>query len=216
MELVRLTDIDLQDVKYVFSDLDNTLYSYGPCHQYALEECFLKVSSFFKDFDSFSLKYRASRDAITKRLSPQGACRSRLLAFISLFEEEKLSAPYSLALEMDELYWGTFITQMELSNDASQFIQTCREKKIKICLVTDMITNIQILKIKKLGIEQDVAFLVTSEEVGEEKPGRPIFEEAIRKTGASLQEVIFVGDDLKKDYLGAKNFGMKSYWVKCE
>ena len=142
MDLVRLTDIDLNDVKYVFSDLDNTLYSYEQCHQFALKECFLKVSSFFKDFDLFTLKYRASRDAITKRLSPQGACRSRLLAFISLFEEEELASPYDLALEMDELYWGAFLSQMKLSNDASQFIQTCREKKIKICLVTDMITNI--------------------------------------------------------------------------
>lgn len=216
MDITLFEDIPLIDVKNVFIDLDNTLYPYYPAHQVSLEACYSEFIH-FKEIDQkmFNDLYRNARNQVTERLSPQGICRSRLLAFLAIFEELELAAPFSLATHFDEIYWSNFISSIKPCRSALTFLETCKTKKIPICIVSDMITNIQVKKIKALKIESYIDRLVTSEECGVEKPHPIIFETALKKMKGSLTTSIFVGDDIKKDFLGARDFGIKSYLVEA-
>ena len=73
-----------------------------------------------------------------------------------------------------------------------------------------MTPYIQILKLEKMNILEFIDFIVTSEEAGEEKPSAKLFQMCLNKAGCLKTECLFIGDDIKKDYEGAKNFGMNT------
>lgn len=206
------SEIVLDDVRGVLLDLDGTLYSYQPCHergvQAAFEEC-----SFGLDFDEYSASYRHARNDVTVRLSGQGACRSRLLAFQMMAEQQLWPAPYAVARKLDKCYWSAFIHEMSLDAEALHFLQRCRERNIVVCLVTDMTAHVQIDKLKRLRVESFIDQLVTSEEVGAEKPSPRMFEAGLRKLGLNADQVIMIGDDFRKDILGGVASGIRSFQI---
>jgi putative hydrolase of the HAD superfamily len=53
-------------------------------------------------------------------------------------------------------------------------------------------------------------FVVTAEDVGEEKPGKLPFKEALKELGLPAEQVIMVGDDPKRDMAPAKALGMRT------
>ena len=219
---LRFPYIDLTHVDAVMLDLDNCLYPYEPTHSMALAACF---TLFEKEFprhlqqDAFNTLYRHCRTQVTERLRPQGCCRSRLLAFQQLFETLKIPQAWLHAKHYADHYWNTFVERMEPLPEAVAFVQRCREANIPICIVSDMEMAIQVRKLIKLGVEDAIEFMVTSEETGEEKPSAAIFECAWKKLTSKLHSLqkghcIMVGDSMEKDVVGAQNFGVRGYWVE--
>lgn len=210
---ILFPEIDLNGVKAVLLDLDNSLYLYEPCHQHALKKCFdqypLNIS-----FEKFCETYRSCREAVVERLKPQGACRSRFFAFLLMLESANHPQAYIDALKLDKLYWDSFISVMILESDAKDFLLKCKKEEVRICLVTDMLATTQVKKIQQLQIADYVDFMVTSEEVGCEKPSPKMFETALNKLQLTKSEVIMIGDDEKKDVAGAEKFAIKAYQVK--
>ncbi|XP_072930958.1 rhythmically expressed gene 2 protein-like [Epargyreus clarus] len=60
-----------------------------------------------------------------------------------------------------------------------------------------------------IKLDKVFQFVVTSYESGISKPSKEIFEYAIKKSGKKLKpsECLHIGDDLEKDYVGARNAG---------
>jgi len=214
MVKILFPEIDLSGVKGVMIDLDNTLYLYDSCHQKALEICFKKFFVGKISFEDFVLLYTKNRNQVVASLSPQGACRSRFFAFQHLLEDMKEGEAYVKALSLDQLYWSSFIDAMELEDMAKNFLEICKSKSLLICVVTDMLAETQVKKLQKLQVTKYIDYLVTSEEVGQEKPSDLMFETALNKMQLQKHEVIMIGDDEKKDMQGARNSGIKSYQVK--
>lgn len=207
----------LKNLKGVLVDIDNTLYPYLPAHQKAIYACFQLFLELFQIpivFEDFYQLYRAKRTEVTERLQPQGACRSRLFAFQSMFEQLKLPNAFNYALKFENSYWQHFMQSMELSESAHHFLIKCRNKDIPICAVTDLQAHFQIQKLQALKVDTLIDFLVTSEEAGVEKPATQIFEIALNKLNLKASEVVMIGDDENKDCLGAKALGIKNYMVR--
>lgn len=214
---IKFPNLNFSQFKGVLLDLDNTIYDYDYCNVKAISKChqlYKKKINFKISLIKFTDLYREARKKITKRLKYTGSCRSRLFAFQMIFENLKLEKNWELAEQFDKLYWNTFIKNMQISTDAKFFLANCKRFKIKVCIVSDMISSIQIKKLKQLKIQSHIKYLVTSEEVGFEKPKQKIFKVAINKLNLKKNLVIMIGDDYKKDFLGGKKFGLKSYKVK--
>ena len=62
--------------------------------------------------------------------------------------------------------------------------------------------------VQNMGLAPYLDFVVTSGEVGVEKPHAPIFREALRRSGAAPEDTIHVGDQLTSDVAGAMNVGI--------
>jgi FMN phosphatase YigB (HAD superfamily) len=65
----------------------------------------------------------------------------------------------------------------------------------------------------QLGVAPFFDFVIFSEEAGVSKPDGEIFQAAIKKLGGVQlrpQEILHIGDDVEKDYFGAKNSGWNS------
>jgi HAD superfamily hydrolase (TIGR01549 family) len=209
-------DIDLTGIKGILLDLDDTLYPYEPCHLAALEACcanflFREPSS---NREQFTDLYQAARKSTGKNLKGLAPSHSRLLYFQKILESYYNRTRFDLSLEFEELYWGTFMKAMALSDEAESFLKKCKDKQIEVCLVTDLTAQIQHRKINKLGIMDSIRFMVTSEEAGIEKPGKKIFEMALEKLSLTMKEVIMIGDSMEKDIAGAQALGIKAYHIK--
>jgi hypothetical protein len=83
---------------------------------------------------------------------------------------------------------------------------------IKIGILTDYETEYQIKKLEKLELLSFVDHIVTSEEVGIEKPSVQMFQTISRKLEEHSDEVIMIGDHFMKDVQGAINAGIFAYW----
>jgi len=82
---------------------------------------------------------------------------------------------------------------------------------VAVGVVTDGTTAEQAETLRRLGIEDLVAVLTTSEDLGVEKPHPRMFETALGKLGVSRPaESIMVGDSLPRDIAGGQNVGMKT------
>lgn len=219
MNKITFPKIDLQHIKGVLIDIDDTLYAYEPAHEKALEKVFIEYSNKFQNqlsFFDFRKLYRKKRINVTNRLFPQGPCRSRLFAFQELFEEINISKPFNYALKFETLYWKVFIKNMERSEEAYKFLVTCKKSNISVCAVSDMQARFQIQKLQALGLDHYINYLVTSEETGSEKPISTIFKMALNKLKLKPREVIMIGDNQEKDIEGAQNMMIKAYQVKVQ
>jgi HAD superfamily hydrolase (TIGR01662 family) len=67
--------------------------------------------------------------------------------------------------------------------------------------------------LERLGLLQFVDAVVTSTDVGVEKPDPRMFQAALEKLQLPAREAAMIGDDLEKDILGAQRLGMTTILV---
>lgn len=75
-------------------------------------------------------------------------------------------------------------------------------------LVLGLISNIVVGR-AGAGLESCLDLVVTSREVGANKPEPPIFLAALERAGVSAPEAVYVGDQYQTDVIGARGVGIK-------
>ena len=145
------------------------------------------------------IEFSKARQRIHVTLNNTGSSHNRLLYFQLLCESLELDVlEYSLTLY--DIYWDAYLHKIELFDGAFEFVQ---EFSSKICFVTDLTAHIQHRKLKKMGLSNLGCKLVSSEEVGVEKPHPYIFKVALDKLNVDPSKACMVGDSYKKDVQGA-------------
>lgn len=195
----------------VIFDIDNTLYSYDDAHciafqalcRYAQRELGLAPERFQALYDE------ANRD-MKRRVGKNAAIHNRLIRCQNLLEG--LGLPLRHALAMSQLYWDTLIGAAVPSPGAVCAVRTMKERGRRIGVGTDMTARLQLKKLEKLGVLDEVDFVVSSEEVQAEKPSAALFARCIEKAQAPAEQCLFVGDNLERDVGGALSAGMQALW----
>jgi len=194
-------------------DLDDTLYDYNQAHGQALQTTVTWL------MDQLSLPreqveelYHSARQEINTELEGQAASHSRLLYFQRLCEKIKYSR-FSLALEAEDRYWSMFLSSMKLRQGALPLLRGLKENKIPCVVVTDLTAQIQLRKLVRLGLEELVTAVVSSEEAGKEKPTTRIFLQACGKISVAPGEAFMVGDSYQRDIEGALAAGLTAFWL---
>ncbi|MCA1010082.1 HAD family hydrolase [Halobacillus halophilus] len=197
--------------KGILLDLDNTLYDYHLAHEKALEQALnYAVDILGVEKEEIFSSYNQEREKIKVELLTTAASHNRMLYFQRLYENFDVN-PQIYALNTYDLYWETFLNNMYLFPGVTDFLEA--SKDIPICLVTDLTSHIQHRKLKTLGVQEYIQFVVTSEEAGKEKPHPYIFMSGLRKLGLDREDVIMIGDNFEKDIKGASLLGIKSFWL---
>jgi FMN phosphatase YigB (HAD superfamily) len=180
-------------------DLDNTMFAYEPCHKAAMSLVSRELKNRFELPEHKWLPaYEESRLATKTRLGDVASSHSRLAYFKGMLENLDMKSQMGLALQLENLYWGEFIRTIQKAQGLDRFLEACREAGIPIVVVTDLTTAIQIRKLHHLGIMDMVAALVTSEDVGADKPSTRFLDYLI-KLGFEGGHWWVVGDDVEKD-----------------
>ena len=199
-------------IKGVLLDLDNTLYDYDICNNNALKKVFATVSKKYNlSDDNVKKSFYKTRDQVKKILGRTASSHSRLLYFKKMIENLKDFTDPKFSLDLHEIFWKEYFKYMNLKKDAKKFLDFCKKNKIKIAIVTDLTTGIQLKKIIHLRIAKYIDFVITSEEIGKEKPDPSIFHTALEKLNCMPKEVIMIGDNYYRDIHSAKKLGISAY-----
>ncbi|MDR0900763.1 MAG: TIGR02253 family HAD-type hydrolase [Methanobrevibacter sp.] len=88
-----------------------------------------------------------------------------------------------------------------------------KSKGYRLAVISNGLTIKQWEKLVRLNLHYFFDEIITSEEVGFEKPNKRIFEEALDKMGCKAERSIMVGNKFEVDTLGAVNTGMSAILV---
>jgi HAD superfamily hydrolase (TIGR01662 family) len=89
--------------------------------------------------------------------------------------------------------------------------------KYKLVVVTNTSTSNEDrirLALRIMGLEDYFDAVVTSVDVGHEKPDEEIFCEALKRIQVKPEEAVMVGNRIKTDVLGANKLGITSVYFK--
>jgi HAD superfamily hydrolase (TIGR01549 family) len=93
--------------------------------------------------------------------------------------------------------------------DARPCLEKIQSRELKMGIVSNIQSEERLrTELEAIGLLDFFPALVASGTVGLEKPQREIFEIGARKIGLEPREIMFVGDDLERDYKGAMGAGM--------
>jgi len=181
-------------------DLDNTMYPYNPCHTAAMSAVSVELKHRLDLSETnWQPAYDSSRQTTKARLGKTASSHSRLAYFKGMLENLGMPTHLELALQLEELYWGAFIRTMRMVDNLDNFLAVARGHGIPVVVVTDLTTGVQIKKIHKLGRADMISGLVSSDDVGADKPS-VLFKDYInQQLGIDGHHWWVIGDDLVKD-----------------
>lgn len=201
-------------IKAVILDIDDTMYSFTGTHKVAMGALLTYIEEQFGvERERAQALLRECMDIVTERTGDSAAQHNRLIRF-QCFLEQIGSTDYRRAMEMYHAYWDTLLKVMEPEPGLLSLVSRLKEKGIRLGVGSDMTAYIQYKKLEKLGVLPYLDFIVVSEEAGAEKPTRRFFDLCVEKAGCRPGECVFIGDNLKKDVLGAAACGLVGTWYR--
>lgn len=190
---------DILDVEKYFSnidavifDLDDTLYS----EKQYIRSGYKKIAEYFNIPDMEEEMWNCFENggkAIDEVLKAHGLISKKEQAlYIYRFQEPKIS-----------LYSGVGELLIRI------------KKKKKIGIITDGRPEGQRAKLKALNINVDKV-IITDELSGAEyrKPNPKAFEIMQKELNTEFEKMVYIGDNIKKDFIAPQKLGMKYIWFK--
>lgn len=201
--------------KGLIFDLDNTLYSYDDCHSSALNKCINYLVDISKNYSYIEIKciYDEISYNLKNELNNTASSHNKSIYFKHIIEKLNISCYYSHFVNINNMYWETFYENIKSFDYVKEFLEWNKSIGIKIGILTDYETEHQIIKLQKLKLLDFIDCIVTSEEVGIDKPSSKIFLNILDKLKLHADDVIMFGDSYEKDIRGALNLKMLTYWV---
>jgi len=190
----------------ILFDTDNTLYPYDQAHEAALKAVKEKViNTFLIQPEDFDQAFKEARTQVKARLINTASSHSRLLYLQRMLELMGLGSQVLLALDFEQTYWRTFLSNATLFDEVKDLLDDLRLLGIPTAIVTDLTAQIQFRKIVYFGLDHYFDFIVTSEEAGFDKPHAAPFQIALEKMKPKGDVIWMVGDNPNNDIRGGRD-----------
>jgi len=202
-------------IKAIFFDWFNTLALYDPpreelhrqaCQEFGIELSPEAVIRGFLTADRYFWEENANSPVQKRSPEEQAKIYYRYQDILLTEAGAKLDKELILKImnRVHQLFKGvTFV----LFDDVLSTLKTLKERKFILGLLTNA-TKEMISIYRKLGLEPHLDFVVTSEEVGSDKPHPPLFLMALERAGVNASEAVHVGDQYSLDIVGARGVGI--------
>lgn len=209
----------MSSYKYIFFDLDHTLWDYETNSRETLEELFNHHQLQAKGVTSFDEFLNQFKEVNAKLwyLYDRGLIDSEV---IRAERFKQILEPFHIH---DKQLIGTLSTE---------YLNTCPKKntlmpfavevldylvsKYNLTVVTNGFEEIQNLKLAAGNLHQYFKHIITSQKAGHKKPAREIFEFALSQNAARHYEAVMIGDNLITDIGGARNASIDAIFFNPE
>lgn len=196
-------------LKAVFFDIDDTLYDTSGFAKLARKAALNMMIDAGLPLSS-SEAYTLLREIIAQKGSNYDKHFNVLTK--TVFGEEK---PLLIALGMINYHNVKFALLRPFPETTSMLINI-KAKGYRLGVISNGITIKQWEKLIRLGIYPFFDEVVTSDEVGFEKPHGRIFEEALNRMGCKAEKSVMIGNKFSEDIMGAVNAGMSAILVNSK
>lgn len=195
-------------------DLDDTLFD----HDRATRDALADLRRDYQVFAKWALEELDARhrvlletlhvEVLAGRLHVDEARRER---FGRLLAQAGAHDP-NVAGKVASTYRQAYFAHWHPVPGALTLLQAIRADGHKVVVVTNNGVAEQQQKLERCGFDAWVDVMVTSEETGVGKPGRGIFEHALKRVGAVASEAVMLGDAWMADIEGARAVGVTPVW----
>jgi putative hydrolase of the HAD superfamily len=196
----------------IIFDLDNTFYNYEESHSAGLINVFIN-QSIYENENEFKEFYEQAKKRVQDRINLSPSRHSKLLYFKEMFYGEM---DLKKIVELELLYWKSFIERTKINQASIEILRKIKSLDSKFFLFTNQNTNIQLKKIYSWNLDF-FDQVVTSEELGAEKPSPVFFDYAKSLIDKSLNQssnIFALGDDYFNDLdFWYKNYGAQIYLI---
>jgi len=203
---------------HIFFDLDNTLWDFKSNSRLAMQKTFkhFQLENQHLVFDEFFEVYSRHNQMLWEAYRRKQVNKKDLiqLRFTDTFKE--LNAEGIDSEKINAFYFDEMPKQKALYPGVMETLLYLKEKRYHLFIITNGFKDVQHKKIQSSGLKPFFQRIFTSEEIKTPKPGKEIFEYAIKSTNAKKTESIMIGDDWDVDILGAGNFGIDSVYVSAK
>lgn len=109
-------------------------------------------------------------------------------------------------------YWEVVYGEIEPYFDLVYILPEL-QSRYRLAVLTDELYDIQVEKVKRLGLSGYFTEIISSEQAGVTKPDKRLFEYALNRLGVSADEAMMIGDNPSADIRGARSVGMRTAWL---
>ncbi len=203
--------------KHLFFDLDHTLWDFDTNAKNTLQEIYIEFGLKEKVtpvFDDFYKKYLYHNEILWDKYQKGKISADELKwkrMWRTLLDFKIGDEP--LSKDLSARFLDILPTKKELFPYTNEILNYLIGKNYQLHLITNGFEKTQWSKIRNSGLDKYITHVITSEGSNSLKPKKEIFEFALQKAKATLQESIMIGDNLYADIQGAMNAGMDSVFV---
>ena len=207
----------MKKYKHIFFDLDHTIWDFETNAREAMELLFNQLDLEKKinvPFSSYHEVYCVHNKEMWRRYELREISREdlkwkRMYKTLLHFK----IADEAMSRYMAEAFLEILPTRKNLFPHTIEILDYLKSKNYVLHLITNGFDTVQYKKISSSKIDHFFTDIITSEASNSMKPHKEIFDFALAKTGAHLNESIMIGDNLEADIAGAINAGMDSIFV---
>jgi putative hydrolase of the HAD superfamily len=203
--------------QHLFFDLDHTIWDFEMNSKETLLDLHHKynltakgIQDFDAFFDQYSIHNHRLWDRYTKGFIKQDELRWKRI-YLSLLEYKIADETLSKAMSFD--YLDILPNKKNLFPYTIEILDYLKTKGYQMHLITNGFESVQFKKIENSNLTPYFKEVITSEGSNSLKPHKEIFEYALQKAGAKLEQSIMIGDNEAADIQGAINIGMDSIFV---
>lgn len=202
----------IQGIRWIFFDLDNTLYPADELYSIGLENAYRYLNSLRPvSFNSFIKQYQFARKKVKRLLGVSPSARNRVIYFKWMVENIFGKPKPRVILNMVKAYDACWSS---IRVEDVRWVFKKLSVKYKIGVITNQVCQTQLQKLYRIDPDSKwIDVLITSEEAGAEKPQYRIFKEACRRAHCSPKECAMVGDSWDHDILGSLRAGFYPIFV---
>ncbi len=209
--------LNLNNIRLLMFDLDDTLYNFSYYWPRALRSAFKKFSltlhldedKLFAEFERYSneLWELATNKEITFN-------EYRFMRLYHALREFGMEVDQTEFNEFNRLFIGENLEIIERDEPLVHLMEQL-SRRYKLSIVTNGPGDIAMEKIARIGLGHlfDHQTVFISEKIGYSKPHPKIFQLVLEHHGVSAEESLFVGDSWTADILGPMKVGIGTIWI---
>jgi putative hydrolase of the HAD superfamily len=202
--------------QHLFFDLDRTLWDMEHNARATLVDLFRKhelEARGIPSVDIFITHYHHYNDLLWERYRKKqiGKDTLRALRFRQSLAHFGIK-DHELAKQFEIDYLTEAPLKTQLIPGAIELMNTL-SGKYAMHIITNGFDEVQRNKIQSSGLAPFIQGIFTSESCGLTKPDRRMFDFALRKTGATAENSLMIGDDLHVDIVGAREAGWHQVYL---
>jgi putative hydrolase of the HAD superfamily len=197
--------------KHIFFDLDHTIWDFDRNAEETLMELYqhYKLDELgLSSAEEFILNYTLNNHALWADYHLGKITKELLRAerFKRTFVQMGI-VPERVPMQFEEDYVRLSPTKTNLFEGSLKVLEYLQQR-YQLHIITNGFKETTITKMNLSGLDPYFQNVIISEDVGINKPHPQVFQYAIDKANARLEESIMIGDSLEADIYGAQNFGM--------
>lgn len=201
--------------KYLYFDLDRTLWDYDANSTQALSQIFHEfyLNNYFDSPAEFVHIYNINNDMLwdsyRKGVIRKAELRTKRFAMTL---SEKNVTDDTLAFNIGEKYMDITPRLNILAPNTIELLKYLKAKDYRLFILTNGFISTQEKKMKNSELDIYFERVFSSEELGINKPAKEIFHWAVTSVNAPKEKCLMIGDDIEVDIQGALSYGIDAAW----